>query len=571
MAAISSSPAAWFFGKAERPVLNSFTADLKHALRAFDGTRQTEFLATASADQEAVATPKPLANTVPVQAASKPAQRTANPPSKTNQRENLPAPLQPSTVPIQVAPETSPPPLPTASSNVHPKLAPATRSSTGLQPLGGYVPGSGLRVALTHGQMAPLETHPSSSAVPPSAGQPGAQNLDGVQGPQPVALACAQTTDPTPQAVENEWTSIACASNEAVASAIAQAGLPSATVRSSSESPALTRFIAPATPPVNDQWLHTIKQPLAATNCEHGSTQPLQQAAQSPAAQPNVAFSLKLVEPVSLSKTFHPEPTTTLAARSSVPTLGVGAEIPNSRASGAALKQEQPTSSPEKTTQVSSQGSTAHPTQGATCAVEVNAQSPWLNEQNGSTPMASQNASVANPLAVSSSGSSVAKPTNPPAASDNPAPARDAQSLTTITNGVQSAHLVQSACQSEMRVGLRTQDFGGIELRTTLRDSVVGLAIANEKGDLRSFLALEMPAIQTGLRQQELRFEPVRFLGANFGTNAGSSGQPDSQPRWSAPQQSTSSMGVAEGDYIQPSQQESETPPARRDGLSVHA
>jgi hypothetical protein len=94
---------------------------------------------------------------------------------------------------------------------------------------------------------------------------------------------------------------------------------------------------------------------------------------------------------------------------------------------------------------------------------------------------------------------------------------------------VQTARLMESVGQSEMHIGMRTQAFGSVEVHTAFREAQLGLAVSSEKGDLRSFLQSDGPALQNALQQHDLRFENIRFLQTSTGTTPGFSGSPDSQ------------------------------------------
>jgi len=85
---------------------------------------------------------------------------------------------------------------------------------------------------------------------------------------------------------------------------------------------------------------------------------------------------------------------------------------------------------------------------------------------------------------------------------------------------VQAARMVNGALQSEMHIGLRTQAFGSVEVHTVVHENQLGLTVGSEKGNLRGFLSSEVPALQAAFRQQDLRFETIRFL--NESANAGS-------------------------------------------------
>jgi hypothetical protein len=108
---------------------------------------------------------------------------------------------------------------------------------------------------------------------------------------------------------------------------------------------------------------------------------------------------------------------------------------------------------------------------------------------------------------------------------------------------VEGARLVTGAAQSEMHIELRTQAFGSVEVHTVVRDSQVGLTVGSERGDLRTLLANEVSSLQTALRQQDLRFDNIRFLETSSGATAGFSSGADSQTR-SSNQQHFSTGGL---------------------------
>jgi hypothetical protein len=95
--------------------------------------------------------------------------------------------------------------------------------------------------------------------------------------------------------------------------------------------------------------------------------------------------------------------------------------------------------------------------------------------------------------------------------------------------------MVDRVGQSEMHIGLRSTAFGSVEVHTVVRDSQIGLTVGSEKGDLRTFLGPEIPALQSSLGQHALRFDNVRFLAerpnsqGGFSAFADSHSQPDQQ------------------------------------------
>jgi hypothetical protein len=96
---------------------------------------------------------------------------------------------------------------------------------------------------------------------------------------------------------------------------------------------------------------------------------------------------------------------------------------------------------------------------------------------------------------------------------------------------VQAARIVNGALQSEMHIGLRTQAFGSVEVHTVVRENQLGLTVGSEKGNLRGFLNSEVPALQTAFRQQDLRFETIRFLEGSPNAGSALSGGANQQSR----------------------------------------
>jgi len=85
-----------------------------------------------------------------------------------------------------------------------------------------------------------------------------------------------------------------------------------------------------------------------------------------------------------------------------------------------------------------------------------------------------------------------------------------------------------------MRIGLNTSAFGSVEVRTVVRANEVGVAIGNEKGDLRSLLANELPGIANALQQQNLKLNPVSFhqgFGSSMDLSSGADSSQSFAPR----------------------------------------
>lgn len=157
-----------------------------------------------------------------------------------------------------------------------------------------------------------------------------------------------------------------------------------------------------------------------------------------------------------------------------------------------------------------------------------------------------------------------------PESKATPAPSPDLPAAPAPSTGtVQTAHLVDQLGQTEMRIGLRTSAFGNVEVHTIVRDAQVGVAMGSERGDLKSFLASEVPALQSVFRQQNLQLESIHFTGQGGTLNAGFSGGAEQQSRSFRPQ--VMPRGPVTNDGTTAEAAEVESPMQRWPGLNVHA
>jgi len=129
---------------------------------------------------------------------------------------------------------------------------------------------------------------------------------------------------------------------------------------------------------------------------------------------------------------------------------------------------------------------------------------------------------IADPL-----GKTVAAPTPPGGASATAV----AETLPVRMAGpVQMAQLISRVEQAEMRIGMSTSAFGSVEVRAVVHANDVGLVVGSEKGDLRTLLSNELPAIANTLQEQNLRLHSVNFM-QGFAFSNNTSGGNDSQPQ----------------------------------------
>jgi hypothetical protein len=89
---------------------------------------------------------------------------------------------------------------------------------------------------------------------------------------------------------------------------------------------------------------------------------------------------------------------------------------------------------------------------------------------------------------------------------------------------INTAKLVQSIGQSEMRVGMRSNEFGNISISTTANKDVISAQISLDHGELAKALAAQLPEMQArlgGNRPMEVRID---MNGAATGSGTGTSG-----------------------------------------------
>ena len=138
------------------------------------------------------------------------------------------------------------------------------------------------------------------------------------------------------------------------------------------------------------------------------------------------------------------------------------------------------------------------------------------------------------------------------------------------TSNVQVARIVDSVGRSEMHIDLRTQDFGSVDVHTILRENQLGLTVGSEKGDLRSFLAPEVSALQTFIHQQDLRLDAVRFIDHSSQMNSGlaNNRDPQSQSQSQSSRHAPTAMTRTDSRELLPLE---EALSGSTTGLNVHA
>jgi hypothetical protein len=129
-------------------------------------------------------------------------------------------------------------------------------------------------------------------------------------------------------------------------------------------------------------------------------------------------------------------------------------------------------------------------------------------------------ATASQPAATLTSGSHPAK--TPDSATPVPAP------LPQAAPAINTAKLIQSMGQSEMRVGMRSNEFGNISINTSATRDLISAQISLDHGELAKTLATHLPEIQARLGGSQAVDVRIDMNGQATGQNAGTSaGTPD--------------------------------------------
>jgi flagellar hook-length control protein FliK len=90
-----------------------------------------------------------------------------------------------------------------------------------------------------------------------------------------------------------------------------------------------------------------------------------------------------------------------------------------------------------------------------------------------------------------------------------------------MTSGIATAKLVQSANQSEFRVGMQTQEFGNIDIRTSVARHMFSAQISVEHGDMAKSLSAQLPGLYHRLADQQVAVGNIVIQGQSQGTSSG--------------------------------------------------
>jgi hypothetical protein len=114
---------------------------------------------------------------------------------------------------------------------------------------------------------------------------------------------------------------------------------------------------------------------------------------------------------------------------------------------------------------------------------------------------------VASPEALGSTQSTNGKanPQTIPLHNDSPTPQTGNPTLPTPT--LQAGRILERMGQSEMHVGVKTADFGTIEVHASLSQDRVGASLSTSHADLRSAMEAELPSLQQAISRHHLQLD----------------------------------------------------------------
>ena len=131
-------------------------------------------------------------------------------------------------------------------------------------------------------------------------------------------------------------------------------------------------------------------------------------------------------------------------------------------------------------------------------------------------------------------------------ASSSPASLTDAdgpdETLPSSASSPVTAKFVQGMNQSEFRVGMQSQEFGNIDIRTSVARHMFSAQISVEHGDMAKSMTAQLPACTTGWPTSRLQLETSSFTGKTWERRPASRRMRSARtgsPRATAPQSRT--------------------------------
>lgn len=116
---------------------------------------------------------------------------------------------------------------------------------------------------------------------------------------------------------------------------------------------------------------------------------------------------------------------------------------------------------------------------------------------------------------------------------------------TSTASPVTSAKLVHDMSQSEFRVGMQTQEFGNIDIRTSVARHMFSAQISVEHSDVVKSMTADLPALYHKLADQQVPVASIVIQGQSFATSSGLA-QDSQQPQTWKPQSYNATRSDAE-------------------------
>ncbi|MDQ2925802.1 MAG: hypothetical protein M3R43_09640 [Acidobacteriota bacterium] len=175
---------------------------------------------------------------------------------------------------------------------------------------------------------------------------------------------------------------------------------------------------------------------------------------------------------------------------------------------------------PEKPTSVSAASQTA--SQANASGDQTQGDPTQRDSSSAAQPVVPAQASSNNALATNVHTAVAMTPSTPPASSHAAASAHvatvPAQVPATAPQPlINTAKLIQSVGQTEMRVGLRSEEFGNISIRTSSTRDLISTQISVDHSELANALSTHVPEMQTKLGGSQAANVQIDFSGQNAG------------------------------------------------------
>ena len=118
------------------------------------------------------------------------------------------------------------------------------------------------------------------------------------------------------------------------------------------------------------------------------------------------------------------------------------------------------------------------------------------------------------------------------------------ESIPTSMPSPVNAKFIQGLSQSEFRVGMQSQEFGNIDIRTSVARHMFSAQISVEHGDFAKSMTADLPALYHRLADQQVSVANIVIQGQHLATSSGLA--QDSQPQKWQSQSSTTVRSQAE-------------------------